>query len=115
MNRHSPQSCVCNTPHVHWPWQARDERFIYDRDMAWLRECDAVVSEVTQPSLGVGYELGQAEAFGKPVLCLFRTTAGRSLSAMIRGNTTFTSKDYATLEDACGAVDEWFAGLPPRS
>ncbi len=32
--------------------QAKDERFIYERDMAWLRECDAVVSEVTQPSLG---------------------------------------------------------------
>jgi hypothetical protein len=35
--------------------QAKDERYIYERDMGWLRECDAVVAEVTQPSLGVGY------------------------------------------------------------
>ena len=35
--------------------QAIDERYIFDRDMAWLRECDAVVSEVTQPSLGTVY------------------------------------------------------------
>jgi hypothetical protein len=56
-------------------------------------------------------ELGQAEALGKPVLCLFRTTAGRSLSAMIRGNTTFMSRDYTTLEDACAVVDAWFASM----
>lgn len=36
-----------------------------------------VVAEVTQPSLGVGYELGRAVALHKPVLCLFRPQSGR--------------------------------------
>lgn len=36
-----------------------------------------VVAEVTQPSLGVGYELGRAVALGKPILCLFRPQSGR--------------------------------------
>lgn len=36
-----------------------------------------VVAEVTQPSLGVGYELGRAIALNKPVLCLFRPQSGR--------------------------------------
>lgn len=30
---------------------------IFDRDMKWLRECDAVVAEVSSPSHGVGYEV----------------------------------------------------------
>lgn len=36
-----------------------------------------VVAEVTQPSLGVGYELGWAVALGKQILCLFRPQSGR--------------------------------------
>ena len=33
---------------------------IHNRDMAWLTDCEYVVAEVTQPSLGVGYELAMA-------------------------------------------------------
>ena len=44
---------------------------IFQRDRDWLQSCDAVVAEVTNPSLGVGYEIGIAEKLGKPVLCLF--------------------------------------------
>ena len=37
-----------------------------------------VIAEVTQPSLGVGFELGQAVALGKKTLCLFRPASGKS-------------------------------------
>ena len=47
------------------------EEFIYNRDVDWLRESDCVIAEVTQPSLGVGYELGFAESLKIPVLCLY--------------------------------------------
>ncbi len=43
---------------------------IYQRDLEWLESADAVIAEVTNPSLGVGYELGMAEKLGKPILCL---------------------------------------------
>ena len=33
----------------------------------------AVIAEVTQPSLGVGYEIGRALAMGKKILCLYRS------------------------------------------
>ncbi|HQM46868.1 MAG TPA: nucleoside 2-deoxyribosyltransferase, partial [Smithellaceae bacterium] len=46
-----------------------NDRFIHDRDMAWLKSCNIVVAEVTVPSLGVGYELGWATALKKSVLC----------------------------------------------
>ncbi|XP_007530514.1 2'-deoxynucleoside 5'-phosphate N-hydrolase 1 isoform X2 [Erinaceus europaeus] len=64
---------------------AGGDRFIHERDLAWLQQADVVVAEVTQPSLGVGYELGRAVVLDKPVLCLFRPQSGRALSAMIRG------------------------------
>ncbi|MFN7934629.1 MAG: nucleoside 2-deoxyribosyltransferase [Bryobacteraceae bacterium] len=61
------------------------DRYIHDRDMAWLGEAQAIVAEVTTPSLGVGYEIGRAVEAGKPILCLFREDGGRVLSAMIAG------------------------------
>ena len=81
---------------------------IYEKDMAWLREASAVVAEVTTPSLGVGYELGQAEAMGKPVLLLFmRSTDGKRLSAMLTGNKAFDLCEYIELGEATKAVDAW--------
>lgn len=72
------------------------DRNIHDRDLAWLRESDYLVAEVTTPSLGVGYEIGKATEWGKPVLCLYRPTAGRPLSAMIAGSSNVTLKEYQT-------------------
>merc|ERR1719228_2448661 len=34
------------------------DKWIHDRAVGWLHEADVVVAEVTQPSLGVGYEIG---------------------------------------------------------
>jgi hypothetical protein len=72
------------------------DKKIHDRDLAWLRESDYLVAEVTTPSLGVGYEIGKTTEWGKPVLCLYRPTAGRSLSAMIAGSSNVTLKEYQT-------------------
>ena len=79
---------------------------IHARDVAWLEDCDAVVAEVTAPSLGVGYELGIAEKLGKPVLCLF--DAGNRdyrLSAMLSGNPRVTVVRYQKLKGAMEAID----------
>ena len=71
-----------------------DDRFIHDRDLGWLKESDYLVAEVTTPSLGVGYEIGKATEWGKPVLCLYRPAEGRALSAMISGSHAVTLKEY---------------------
>jgi nucleoside 2-deoxyribosyltransferase len=65
--------------------QTKTPREVYARDMAWLRQCDAVVAEVTSPSLGVGYEIAEALHLGKPVLCVYRE--GTSLTKLLTGNT----------------------------
>ena len=68
---------------------------IYQRDLEWLSSADAVVAEVTTPSLGVGYEIGIAEKLGKPVLCLFdENQNGFRLSAMLSGNSKVQTLSY---------------------
>ncbi len=58
--------------------------YIYNRDVAWIRRCDAMVAEVSNPSLGVGYEICYALSAGKRVLCLYEKQI--FLSRMLRGN-----------------------------
>jgi len=75
------------------------DREIFERDIFWIREADIVVAEVTTPSLGVGYEIGQAEGMNKPVICLYRKMGGKRLSAMISGNSNVRIFEYSSLED----------------
>jgi nucleoside 2-deoxyribosyltransferase len=70
------------------------DRKIHDRDLDWLRASDYLVAEVTNPSLGVGYEIGKAAEWGKPVLGLYRPENGRRLSAMIAGCAEVTIREY---------------------
>src|SRR5689334_12452577 len=62
-----------------------DVTAIHDRDMAWFDSSDVAVFELTNPSLGVGYEVrrGVERNQGRdkfPMLGLFRPSSGRSLS-----------------------------------
>ena len=81
------------------------EEKIFKRDMEWLKKADVVVAEVTNPSLGVGYELGIAEKMNKRMLCLYRPSQEKSLSAMVRGNSKFKVVDYNKLEEAKDIID----------
>jgi nucleoside 2-deoxyribosyltransferase len=83
---------------------------IYARDMAWLMEADAVVSEVSTPSLGVGYEIASAEAAGKPALCLHRRGSGRRLSAMLAGNPALQCVSYEKPEELETILNEFLRG-----
>lgn len=65
---------------------------IYKRDTEMINNCDVVIAEVTNPSLGVGYELAYAEKLARPILCLFNRTSTNKLSAMVAGN------NYNTVE-----------------
>ena len=78
----------------------RTDNDIFQRDLIWLQSADAVVAEVSTPSLGVGYELGIAEKLKIPVLCLYRPIKGKRLSAMINGNEKFQCQAYQGFEEA---------------
>ncbi len=84
------------------------DREIYQRDIAWIREADVVIAEVSTPSLGVGYEISKAEELSKPVLCLYRDRENHRLSAMVAGNPKLTIARYTRLEDAIKTIDAFF-------
>ncbi|WP_321329438.1 nucleoside 2-deoxyribosyltransferase [uncultured Ilyobacter sp.] len=84
---------------------------IYDQDIAWLRECDLVVAEVSQPSIGVGYEIGIAESLGKKILCLYNEEAPKRLSAMLAGNEKISTCFYNTVEHAKRCMGEALKNL----
>jgi nucleoside 2-deoxyribosyltransferase len=80
---------------------------IFVRDLEWLTNCDAVVAEVTVPSLGVGYEVGIAQSLGIPVLCLYRPAPQRRLSAMLSGNPGVRVAEYYSVGEAAELLAEW--------
>jgi len=88
--------------------ESMDDRAIHDRDLAWLKEADCLVAEVTTPSLGVGFEIGKATEWDLRVLCLFRPNTGRALSALIAGSDRLTVREYQDASQVKKIFDEFF-------
>ena len=57
---------------------------VYNRDTQWIKDCQAMIAEISTPSHGVGYEISYALSNQKPVLCLHKSGVG--ISKMISGN-----------------------------
>jgi len=77
---------------------------IWAQDMAWLRECDAVIAECSTPSLGVGYELAMAQQWGKPAHIFFDARRG-VLSAMLTGDPYYHIHIYRDEDDLLRRLD----------
>lgn len=88
---------------------------IWSNDIRWIGQADAVIAEVTNPSLGVGYEIAKAEKMAKPILCLFRPEGERKLSAMIAGSPSATIFEYTDMQTAEHAISTFLANLPSRT
>lgn len=86
----------------------RNDTEIHNRDLEWLLGSDVVVAEVTTPSTGVGYELGRAVENKKEILCLYRETEGKKLSAMISGCNDLDVFEYRDLKEAKKIIDDFF-------
>ena len=83
---------------------------VYQRDVNWIRACDALIAEVSVPSHGVGYDIGFGLNIGKPVLCLY--SEERRFSKMITGNAdpALTVRSYATLDEALLLMHDFLNG-----
>ncbi|WP_138431626.1 nucleoside 2-deoxyribosyltransferase [Fodinibius saliphilus] len=82
---------------------------IYQQDMKWLKEADILIGEVTTPSHGVGYEIGQAIAMDKQVFCLHQTDKDKALSAMINGAPAIKCFEYSEVEEAKKIIQQIFS------
>jgi phosphinothricin acetyltransferase len=90
---------------------SKSDREIHDRDLDWLTMADVVVAEVTNPSLGVGYEIAKASCMNKKILCLFRPRGGSRLSAMIAGCPGVAIGEYQEAHEARKIMDRYFLPL----
>lgn len=81
------------------------DKEIYQRDTGWIQQADVVIAEVTNPSLGVGYELAYAETRGIPILCLFNKDSDKKLSAMISGNDNLQVVYYSRRDSNMAAIE----------
>ncbi|MFZ2072836.1 MAG: nucleoside 2-deoxyribosyltransferase [Minisyncoccia bacterium] len=87
------------------------DSLIFKRDMSWVKEADVIIAEVTTPSLGVGYEIGQAQSMNKPVICIYRKIEGKRLSAMIYGNPYVKILEYSSIEDLINIFEKNLSNL----
>ena len=83
------------------------DKYIYERDILWLKEADCIIAEVTSPSLGVGYEIGMAEKLKLPILCLYNKDSQKKISAMLLGNEKLICKCYSSLNEVKKEVDNF--------
>lgn len=84
---------------------------IYSQDIKWLSQANAIIAEVTNPSLGVGYEIAKGEEVDKPILALFRNDDKRRLSAMIDGSPKLEVFYYKQVKDALMAIDRFIDSI----
>ncbi len=82
---HVVPTAILADPHILDYEAATSAVEVYQRDIDWLNECDAVVAEISTPSHGVGYEIAYALKKDKPVICGYQH--GKRVSKMLSGNT----------------------------
>lgn len=83
----------------------RDEDVFQDLEEK-LKSADLIFAEVTIPSLGVGYELGLADALGKRVIGIYDTTITPKVSTMIRGNKRIRLIPYENIDEILNNLKE---------
>ncbi|XP_041472444.1 putative 2'-deoxynucleoside 5'-phosphate N-hydrolase 1 [Lytechinus variegatus] len=91
--------------------EVTSDEAIYQADIKLIDQADVMVAEVSNPSIGVGYEIGRAHDGKKKILCLYRPEgAPKKLSAMIRGADgvdNLTVKDY-DISDISNILTDYF-------
>lgn len=83
------------------------DKEIHDRDLRWIDECNVIVAEVTNPSLGVGYEIRYGMENGKRILCI-KQRNGKRLSAMISGCDYLELEEYEELKELSSILGDFF-------
>ena len=84
---------------------SKDNQAIHDRDLELLLESDVVIAEVTNPSLGVGYEIAKAIEYKKKVFCIYRNIDNKPISAMILGSNDLICLEYSDLDSLKDYLD----------
>lgn len=71
---------------------------VHDRDYDWLKECDFVIAEMSNPSGGAGGEIADAVHLNKPVLGLYQIPEDK-VSQYLRGKIKKHGYHHAQYKD----------------
>ena len=82
---------------------AKDNIFIFPHDESGesydtkalfaVKQCDLVIAEVSEPATGQGLELGWADVFGIPIVCLYQKDVHISSSLRLVSKALLQYKD----------------------
>jgi hypothetical protein len=70
----------------------------------FLKTCDSMIAEITYPATGLGIELGWANAFGIPIICLYKSGSHVSNSAKLLAKDFI---EYNDSEDLINKIEEY--------
>lgn len=82
------------------------DEFIKTKDL--IRNCDVVVAEVSLPATGLGIELGWADAFDRPIICISKHDSKVSGSLKAVSNVFI---EYLTSEDLVAKLSRELAKI----
>lgn len=87
---------------------------VYTRDIEWIDASQVLISEVSTPSHGVGYEISYALSKNKSVLCLYQQ--GKRVSKMLTGNNhpNIQLTSYEHPEQIPSIIREYLVRQNPR-
>lgn len=79
--------------HITLPYENSKEPF---NSKEYMKECDLILAEVSYPSTGLGMELGWANLYNIPIVCIYKkeTKLSKSLNTV-----SHTFIEYETSED----------------
>lgn len=83
-----------------------DARGIYERDYNAINSCDAIIAEVSEPSIGVGMEIMIAKFIGKRIICLSKT---KEISNILKGMPEITLLYYNDPKELKDKLKEIFS------
>ena len=108
VKRFEKNNCNVLTKHVADPnllqnGEKLTPREIYNRDCAWLKEADIVFADITIPSLGVGYEIAEAEKYDKKVYAIYEYD--KNVSGFLRGDPYIEIIAYKNIDEVLKKID----------
>ncbi|MFH1236598.1 MAG: nucleoside 2-deoxyribosyltransferase [Parcubacteria group bacterium] len=90
----------------------KSHQWIHDKAKRDIKACDIFIAEITNPSTGVGVEIGYSVMLGKPTYALYLKEMEDAVSIMVSGNGGVIRAAYNHREDLEKVLDSILSQYP---
>ncbi len=84
---------------------------ILKRNIDLIKESDVLIADVTNASLGVGYQIHFAKTINKKIICLYNRQVKCELSSIINGDKNLIIINYDDIDDVIIKIDNIICNL----